>query len=41
MEPFDRSNFALWPGTFPMAMRYIGKETQQRHLAKEPGLRWG
>ena len=25
----------------PAADRYIGKDTQRRHGAKEPGLRWG
>ncbi|MBT4711620.1 MAG: hypothetical protein HOB82_08865 [Alphaproteobacteria bacterium] len=41
MKPFDRNNFALWIGALLMAMRHIGKEAQQRHGAKESGLRWG
>jgi len=49
MKPFDRNNFALWhgesllrsTGALSMAMLHIGKEVQQRHGAKESGLRWG
>jgi hypothetical protein len=40
MEPFDRDDFASWPGAFRRSMRGIGRETQHRHGAKEPGLRW-
>jgi len=41
MEPFDRDDFAPWLGAYRMAMWGIGKDTQRRHGAKEPGLRWG
>jgi hypothetical protein len=40
MEPFDRDDFAPWLGACRSAMWCISGDMQQRHGAKEPGLRW-
>jgi len=41
MEPFDRDDFASWPGAGCMAMWGIGEGPQRRRRAKAPGRRWG
>ena len=41
IESFDQNNFMPQLGAPHMAIRNIDKEAQQRHGAKEPGLRWG